>query len=117
MRRLLALAVAATLVAGAACTRGAAPAASTAPRLTASSVAAIALCTTTEAELRTALGAPARDGVLHRARILSWMAGETEGGVVHYLAVLLDDRGVVVDLYWDVPTEIPWTPTDQCLAR
>ncbi len=116
MRRLLALAVAATLVAGAACTRGAAPAA-TAPRPTASSVAAIALCTTTEAELRTALGAPARDGVLHRARILSWMAGETEGGVVHYLAVLLDDRGVVVDLYWDVPTEIPWTPTDQCLAR
>lgn len=116
MRRLLALAVAVTLVAGAACTRGAAPAA-TAPRPTASSVAAIALCTTTEAELRTALGAPARDGVLHRARILSWMAGETEGGVVHYLAVLLDDRGVVVDLYWDVPTEIPWTPTDQCLAR
>lgn len=20
----------------------------------------------------------------------------------------------VVDLYWDVPTEIPWQPTDRC---
>jgi hypothetical protein len=34
-----------------------------------------------------------------------------------YLAVLLDDRGVVVDLYWDIPTEVPWVPTDQCRGR
>ena len=36
------------------------------------------------------------------------------GSVVSGLAVLLDARGVVVDLEWDVPTEIPWTPADQC---
>jgi hypothetical protein len=33
---------------------------------------------------------------------------------LRYLAVLLDGRGVVVDVYWGVPTEIPWSPTDQC---
>ena len=75
----------------------------------------VVLCTTTEADLRRALGAPTRDGRLGDRRVLSWIAGE--GAVVHYLAVLLDARGVVVDLYWDLPTEIPWTPTDRCAAR
>jgi hypothetical protein len=28
--------------------------------------------------------------------------------------VLIDDRGIVTDLYWDVPTEIPWAPSNQC---
>ena len=113
MSRFATTIVAAALALAAGCAGASAPAA-TEPRLTHAAVTAIALCTTTEAELRTALGPPARDGVLHRARVLSWMGGESEGGVVHYLAVLLDDRGVVIDLYWDVPTEIPWTPTDQC---
>jgi len=31
--------------------------------------------------------------------------------------MLLDARGVVTDLYWDIPTEIPWVPTDQCRGR
>jgi hypothetical protein len=72
----------------------------------------ITLCTTTEGELRRQLGQPTRDGLLRRSRVLSWIVGEDQ--VVTYLAVLLNERGVVVDLYWDLPTEIPWVPTDQC---
>src|ERR1700759_855511 len=67
----------------------------------------VTLCHTTEAELRAALGTPTRDGVLHDARVLSWLTGISHEGVVHYLAVLLDGQGVVIDRIWDVPTEIP----------
>lgn len=73
---------------------------------------AIALCRTTGAALREALGPPTRDGRLGDARILSWITGEDD--VIHYLAVRLDAADRVVDLYWDVPTEIPWQPTDRC---
>ncbi len=72
----------------------------------------VVLCTTTEADLRQRLGAPTRDGILHGDRVMSWITGED--GVVHFLAVMLDARGVVVDLYWDLPGEVPWTPTSQC---
>jgi hypothetical protein len=74
----------------------------------------VALCRTTEAEVRAALGPPTRDGLLHDARVMSWILGEGNGGVVRYLAVLLDSRGVVVDRIWNLPTEIPWVPADQC---
>ena len=77
--------------------------------------ASVVLCRTTEAELRRALGEPTRDGRLRDARVLSWILGESP--VVRYLAVLVDARGVVTDLYWDLPTEIPWTPADQCRER
>ncbi len=80
-------------------------------------VGAIDLCTTTEAELRRDFGTPTRDGRLRDARILSWITAMGDDGVAHYLAVMLDARGRVVDLYWDLPTEIPWTPSDQCRAR
>lgn len=73
----------------------------------------VVLCTSTEADLRARLGAPTRDGRLHGERVLSWITGED--GVVHFLAVLLDARGTVVDLYWDLPSEIPWVPASQCL--
>lgn len=72
----------------------------------------IILCKTTEGELRAQLGKPTRDGVLRRARILSWIT--RDNGVVTYLAVLLNARGIVVDMYWDIPTEVPWVPADQC---
>lgn len=75
----------------------------------------VALCRTTEAELRRALGDPTRDGRLGDSRILSWIV--REASVVSYLAVLVDGRGVVADLYWDLPTEIPWTPADRCQGR
>ena len=47
--------------------------------------------------------------------IMSWLIS-TET-LNRYLAVLIDARGVVTDLYWDIPTEIPWVPTDQCRGR
>jgi hypothetical protein len=75
----------------------------------------VELCKTTEAELRRALGPPTRDGLYHRSKIMSWILGEDQ--VVQYLAVLVDGRGVVIDQVWNVPTEIPWTPTDQCSAQ
>ncbi len=73
---------------------------------------AVVLCTTTEADLRARLGPPTRDGLFHGQRVVSWVTGQ--GTVVHFLAVLLDARGMVVDLYWDLPSEIPWTPASQC---
>lgn len=76
---------------------------------------AIALCRTTGAALREALGPPTRDGRLGDARILSWIIGEDD--VIHYLAVRLDAADVVVDVYWDLPTEIPWQPTDRCASN
>jgi hypothetical protein len=73
---------------------------------------AVVLCSTTLEELRAQLGEPTRDGLLHRVRVVSWIANWDSP--TKYLAVMLDERGVVVDLYWDIPTEIPWTPRDQC---
>lgn len=71
------------------------------------------LCQTTGTQIRDALGAPTRDGLLHDAHVMSWILGNDDG-VVRYLAVLLDADGVVVDRIWNVPTEIPWIPADQC---
>ena len=70
----------------------------------------VVLCRTTEAELRRALGEPSREGILHGARVLTWITQTESPG--RYLGVLVN--GVVVDLYWDMPTEVPWVPTDQC---
>lgn len=75
-------------------------------------IAGIRLCETTETSLRERLGVPTRDGRLAQRRVVSWIVDD--GDVTAYLAVLLDERGQVVDLYWDIPTEVPWTPTDHC---
>lgn len=80
-------------------------------------IAAIALCTTTEAALRRDFGTPTREGRLRDARVLSWITGTGDHDTVRYLAVMLDAGGRVVDLAWDLPTEIPWTPADQCAGR
>lgn len=73
---------------------------------------AIVLCTTTLDDLRRQLGDPTRDGRLHGQHVVSWITAWDP--LVRYLAVLVDARGVVVDLYWDVPTEVTWVPTSQC---
>lgn len=73
---------------------------------------AIALCTTRVDELTEKLGAPSRDGRLGRARVMTWIV-EWEP-LVKYLGIMANDAGTVVDLYWDLPTEVPWTPTDRC---
>ncbi|MDP9121544.1 MAG: hypothetical protein M3O15_09290 [Acidobacteriota bacterium] len=94
----------------------AAPATPATPALDAHAVArSVVLCTTTETELRHLLGEPTRDGTLHRAHVMSWIT--RWDSPPRYLAVLLDDRGVVVDVYWDIPSEVPWVPTDQCRGR
>jgi hypothetical protein len=72
----------------------------------------VVLCRTTEAELRARLGQPTRDGTFRRDRLLTWIISEDD--VVSYLGVLVDSRGIVVDLVWDVPSEVPWTPQNQC---
>jgi hypothetical protein len=78
-------------------------------------IRSVILCKTTETELRRLFGVPTRDGILHKAHIMSWILRSESP--VGYLAVLLDERGVVVDLYWDIPTEVPWVPADQCGGR
>ncbi len=106
------LALLVVVLSGCAATRPA-PAAPAAPAIDGAAVArSVVLCTTTESDLRQRLGVPTRDGLLHGDRVVSWITGED--GVVHYLAVMLDARGTVVDLYWDLPGEIPWAPTSQC---
>jgi hypothetical protein len=75
----------------------------------------VVLCKTTLSELESRLGSPTRDGLLHASRVVSWI---TElDPLVRYLAVQVNQQGVVTDLYWNVPTEIPWVPTNQCQAR
>jgi hypothetical protein len=105
------------LLLGAGCAHsGASPATAPKPSFDISTVSrSVVLCKTTETELRHLLGAPTRDGILHKAHIMSWILRQESP--VGYLAVLLDERGVVVDLYWDIPTEIPWAPADQCGGR
>src|SRR5258706_6335517 len=80
------------LIAG--CAHTVAPPA-TSPKPSLDTVArSVVLCKTTEAELRRLLGVPTRDGILHRAHIMSWILRSESP--VGYLAVLLDERGVAV---------------------
>jgi hypothetical protein len=73
----------------------------------------IELCKTTETDLRASFGASMRDGRLGRHRVQSWVLGKDPELI---LAVLLDGRGVVVDLYWDAPGAVSWVPRDECGA-
>jgi hypothetical protein len=76
----------------------------------------IVLCETTEDELRKRLGAPFRDGRVGQGRVLSWLP-QPDSVSTHYLAVLVREQGgtsVVVDEYFDVPTELTWVPVDRC---
>lgn len=81
----------------------------------ASAANAVVLCKTTLAELQSRLGAPTRDGLLHAGHVVSWITQWEP--LARYLAVLVDPQGVVTDLYWNVPTEIPWVPANQCTGR
>ena len=81
----------------------------------ASAAKSVVLCKTTLGDLQAQLGSPTRDGLLHRSRVVSWIT-EWEP-LTRYLAVQVNDQGVVTDLYWNVPSEIPWVPVDQCHSR
>lgn len=72
----------------------------------------VVLCISTVANLEAQLGEPARDGRLGSSRVLTWILEWDP--LVRYLGVLVDANGTVVDIYWNLPTEIPWTPVDRC---
>jgi hypothetical protein len=72
----------------------------------------VEVCRTGLDELQRRLGTPSRDGVFGRMRVLTWIVDWDP--LVRYLGVAVDANGRVVDVYWDLPSEIPWTPTDRC---
>jgi len=71
----------------------------------------VELCRTRVDDLQR-LGAPSRDGRLGPLRVMTWIVDWEP--LVRYLGVAFDAQGRVVDVYWDLPTEIPWTPGDRC---
>jgi len=77
--------------------------------------ASVVLCKTTADTLRRLLGTPTRNGILHGARVMSWSTRSQSPQV--FLAVLVNGRGIVTDIYFDVPSELPWVPADQCAGR
>ena len=72
------------------------------------------LCRTTAAELTQRLGTPSRDGRLGTHRVMTWVVAWDP--LVRTLGVLIDARGTVVDVVWDLPSEIPWTPANRCIV-
>jgi hypothetical protein len=72
----------------------------------------IALCRTNVSELSEQLGEPSRDGRLGKSRVMTWVVEWDP--LVKYLGIMVNDAGTVVDLYWDLPSEVPWTPADRC---
>ena len=77
-------------------------------------VARIELCKTTAAEVRVMFGEPVRDGRQGRLRIQDWLVGEHPERV---LAIVLDERDVVVDLAFDTPGGATWIPASQCVTE
>ena len=73
---------------------------------------AVELCKTTIADLQSKLGEPSRDGLLGRSRVVTWVV--EWGSLVKYLGVMANDSGTVVDIYWNLPSEVSWAPTDRC---
>ena len=72
----------------------------------------VVLCQTKVADLQAQLGTPSRDGVMGRSRVMTWIV--TWDPLTKYLGVMADENGVVVDLYWDLPSEVPWSPANHC---
>jgi len=72
----------------------------------------VVLCKTTLAELEAQLGRPSRDGLLGQTRVLTWITAWEP--LVRYLGIAVDAGGTIVDLYWNLPTEVPWSPTNRC---
>lgn len=75
-------------------------------------VRTLVLCQTTVAALEAQLGTPSRDGLFGRSRVVTWVV-EWEP-LVKYLGVLADENGTVVDLYWNLPSEVQWSPQSRC---
>jgi hypothetical protein len=74
--------------------------------------AEVVLCKTTYAELAQGLGSPSRDGLLGQDRVVTWIVEWKP--LIRYLGVMVDSRDVIVDRYWNLPSEIVWVPTNRC---
>jgi len=72
----------------------------------------VELCKTGIADLQERLGAPSRDGMLGQSRIMTWVVAWDP--LVKYLGVMANESGTVVDVYWNLPSEITWSPVDRC---
>lgn len=72
----------------------------------------IVLCKSTYKELEQGLGKPSRDGLLGNDRIVTWIVEWKP--LIRYLGVMVDNQDVIVDRYWNVPSEIVWAPTNRC---
>ena len=72
----------------------------------------VVLCQTKIADLQSRLGEPSRDGVLGRTRILTWVVSWDP--LVKYLGIMADNSGTVVDVYWNLPSEVQWSPVNRC---
>ena len=72
----------------------------------------VVLCQTNVVALEAQLGTPSRDGVLGMSRVVTWIVEWDP--LVKYLGVLADETGTVVDLYWNLPSEVQWTPVNRC---
>ena len=70
------------------------------------------LCKTNIAVLQEQLGEPSRDGILGKSRIVTWVVAWDP--LVKYLGVMTNDSGTVVDIYWNLPSEVTWVPVDRC---
>ena len=72
----------------------------------------VVLCQTNVAALEAQLGTPSRDGVLGKSKVVTWIVEWDP--LVKYLGVLADESGTVVDLYWNLPSEVQWSPVNRC---
>ncbi len=74
----------------------------------------VELCRTAATEITQRLGTPSRDGRLGTHRVMTWIVAWEP--LVRTFGVLVDSRGTVVDLIWDLPSEVPWTPANRCIV-
>lgn len=72
----------------------------------------VVLCQTKVADLQGQLGTPSRDGVLGTSRLMTWIVAWDP--LVKYLGVMADESGTVIDLYWNLPSEVQWSPVNRC---
>lgn len=72
----------------------------------------VVLCETNVAALEAQLGTPSRDGLLGRTRVVTWIVEWDP--LVKYLGVLANENGTVVDIYWNLPSEVQWSPVNRC---
>ena len=72
----------------------------------------VELCKTSITDLQARLGEPSRDGMLGRSKIMTWVVDWDP--LVKYLGVMANESGTVVDIYWDLPSEVTWSPVDRC---